>query len=183
MADYRVADGALSIDLSVTNVGDSTLPASLGLHPAFAWPLPGSADKPAHTLAFERDETPPIRSVSGGLLQAARLASPVHDRTLPLRESLFDADALIFDDLASRSVRYAAPGSATIEVSWRNCPYLGVWSKAGGEFLCIEPWHGISTPQGFDGDFMDKPGLMLIKPGERQGIGVAISIDPPSRGS
>ncbi len=177
-AEYRVAGRTLSIDLTVTNVGDSTLPASLGLHPAFTWPLPGSVEKPAHTLAFERDETHPIRAVSGGLLQAARKPSPVAGRTLPMRESLFDADALIFDELASHSVQYAAPGCATVEVSWRNCPYLGIWSKAGGDFLCIEPWHGISTPEGFDGDFVAKPGLMLIEPGDRQGIGITVAIQP-----
>ncbi len=176
--EYRVTGRTLAVELTVTNVGDRTLPASLGLHPAFAWPLPGSGDKSAHALEFERDEAHPIRSVSGGLLQATSTPSPVAGRKLALREGLFDADALIFDELASRSVRYAAPGAATVEVGWRNCPYLGIWGKTGGDFLCIEPWHGVSTPEGFKGDFATKPGLMLIEPGGRQGIGITIAIAP-----
>ncbi len=178
-AEYRVTEAALTIELAVCNVGKGVLPASVGLHPAFAWPLPGSTDKASHTLVFEQAEADPIRSVGDGLLQAASRPSPVVGETLALRESLFDADALIFDRLGSRSVRYAAPGCSTVEVGWRNCPYLGVWSKAGGDFLCIEPWHGISTPQGFDADFAAKPGLMLIAPGKRQVVGVSISVLAP----
>ena len=181
-ADYRVVEGTLTITLAVANVGDIPLPASLGLHPAFAWPLPGSADKAAHTLSFAQPEPSPIRSVSDGLLRAQPSPSPVAGHTLALRESLFAADALIFDELASHSVRYAAPGCATVEVAWRNCPCLGIWSKAGGDFLCIEPWHGISTPAGFEGEFIAKPGIMLIEPGERRGIGVSVSILPASDG-
>ena len=182
-AEYRVADGRLKVELTVGNVGDTNLPASVGLHPAFRWPLPGSADKAAHTLVFDHAEPAPIRSVSGGLLQAAERPSPVVGHILALREDLFDADALIFDRLASQAVRYAAPGSATVEVSWRNCPFLGVWSKAGGDLLCIEPWHGISTPQGFAADFTAKRGLMRIEPGTRQGIGVTVAIHPADGGA
>ena len=38
----------LAMDLAVTNRGDVPLPFSLGFHPAFAWPLPGGAEKDAH---------------------------------------------------------------------------------------------------------------------------------------
>lgn len=179
-AEYRVAGSGLTIELTVCNVGDGILPASVGLHPAFQWPLPGSADKAAHTLAFDHAEANPIRSVSGGLLQTASQPSPVVGQTLALRESLFSADALIFDQLASSSVRYTAPRCATLEVSWRNCPFLGIWSKPGGDFLCIEPWHGISTPLGFDADFAAKPGLMLIEPGARRSIGITVAVLPPT---
>lgn len=177
-AEYRVTGTGLAIELTVCNVGDGTLPASVGLHPAFRWPLPGGADKASHTLAFEQDEASPIRSVGDGLLQAASRPSPVVGRTLALRDSLFDADALIFDRLAGSGVRYTAPGCSTVAVSWRNCPYLGVWSKPNADFLCIEPWHGIATPQGFDGDFAAKPGLMLIEPGARRSVAITVAVSP-----
>jgi galactose mutarotase-like enzyme len=63
----------------------------------------------------------------------------------------------------SRSVRYSAPGAPVLEVSWNGFQQLGLWSK--GAFLCIEPWRGYASPQGFDGEFRDKPGVFLVGPG------------------
>jgi hypothetical protein len=40
--------------------------------------------------------------------------------------------------------------------------------RPGGGWLCIEPWHGMSSPAGFDGEITEKPGIMLIPPGERR---------------
>ena len=42
---------------------------------------------------------------------------------------------------------------------------LGVWTKPGGaRFVCIEPWHGVADPVGFDGDLWEKPGIVAIAP-------------------
>ena len=38
---YRVEDGGLHVDYEVSNPGPDVLPASLGAHPAFRWPLGG----------------------------------------------------------------------------------------------------------------------------------------------
>ena len=62
-------------------------------------------------------------------------------------------------------MRYTAPGAPAIEVAWEGFRQLGLWSRAEGDFLCIEPWHGTASPSDFDGEFLDKPGLMLLPPG------------------
>ncbi|TIU61445.1 MAG: aldose 1-epimerase family protein, partial [Mesorhizobium sp.] len=75
----------------------------------------------------------------------------------------------ILDKPVSNSVRYAAERGPAIEMSWQGFNELGIWSKPGGApFLCIEPWHGIASPVDFDGEFTDKPGVMLIEPGARR---------------
>jgi len=40
--------------------------------------------------------------------------------------------------------------------------------KPGADFLCIEPWSGCASPIGFDGEFSEKPGVLLIPPGEQR---------------
>ena len=41
---YRVEGAALEVEFEITNSGEEMLPASLGGHPAFNWPLlPGSS--------------------------------------------------------------------------------------------------------------------------------------------
>jgi galactose mutarotase-like enzyme len=114
-----------------------------------------------------------VRRLDGGLLRSAAEPSPVQGKTLALAPALFAADAVILDQIASRSVRYTAPGAEVIEVSWEGFEQLGVWTRMMGnaacaDFLCIEPWHGMASPADFAGEFRDKPGLMLIPPGERR---------------
>lgn len=164
---YAIAGDTLSITFRVMNPGGDTLPASMGAHPAFQWPLPGAAGKSGHTLDFDAEETAPIRRVAGGLLMADTFPNPIAGRHLDLDLSLFAQDAIILERPASRSVRYTAPGAPVVEVSWDSgFPSLGIWSRPDADLLCIEPWHGMSSPAGFDGEFRDKPGIMLIPPGE-----------------
>ena len=174
---YEVSAGVLRIAFTVRNSGGRTLPASVGAHPAFRWPLPGGAAKDAHAIDFERLEPAPIRRLLDGLLELERFASPIDGRTLPLNERLFDADAIILDELASRRVRYSAPHSPGIAVGWEGFRELGIWSKAGGDFLCIEPWRGYASPLDFDGPFEQKPGLMLIAPAQEQRLTIAIEVE------
>lgn len=166
--DYALDGDTLTVTHHLTNTGEGELPASLGAHPAFRWPLRDGLAKETHELFFEAEETEAVRRVGGGLLTPEPHPSPVEGCRLPLDEALFAADALIFDRPASRSVRYMAPGGPTLTVAWEGFRELGLWSKPGGDFLCIEPWYGHASPRGFDGDFRHKPGLMRLAPGEER---------------
>ena len=175
--EYVAAGDTVSVIFTVTNTGDEVLPASMGAHPAFNWPLSQGIAKEKHYLQFDAEEPGPIRGVQGGLLLDKTRPTPIHGRMLPLREDLFAADAIILDPVASRSVRFTAPGGPSIEVGWNGFPELGVWSRPGVDLLCIEPWYGMASPVGFDGEFLDKPGIFRLAPGESRAavhrIGVA----------
>ncbi|QPF86572.1 aldose 1-epimerase family protein [Bradyrhizobium genosp. L] len=174
---YSVDGPDLDVAFDIINSGDEMLPASLGGHPAFNWPLHAGVPKDAYALAFAHDEPAPIRRLEGGLMRRQGEPSPVRGRTLALSEALFDADAIILDHVASRSVRFAAADDPAIEMSWSGFRELGIWSKPGGApFLCIEPWHGFASPIEFDGEFADKPGLMHIAPGARQSLNYRIRV-------
>jgi galactose mutarotase-like enzyme len=162
---YTANDADLDVEFEIGNTGDETLPASIGAHPAFHWPLVPELTKEAYSLTFNDHETAPIRRLKEGLMGAQPEPSPINGRKLALREPLFDDDAMILDRLASHSVRYAADRGPSIEMSWDGFCQLGIWSKPGGApFLCIEPWYGFASPAEFDGEFTDKPGLMHIAP-------------------
>jgi galactose mutarotase-like enzyme len=174
---YAVRDADLDITLAVTNTGDEVLPASIGAHPAFNWPLLPGLAKEAYALTFSDHETAPIRRLKGGLVLPTPQPTPIDGKILPLSERLFDADAIILDRLASTSVRFAADRGPSIEMSWDGFRELGIWSKPGGApFLCIEPWHGFASPVDFDGEFTDKPGLMHIPPAETRSLSYRIRI-------
>lgn len=174
---YAVHDDELVITYEVSNTGDEMMPASIGAHPAFAWPLPGAEDKASHTLVFSDAEPAPVRRLDGGLLRVQSEPSPVEGGALALSEDLFADDAIVIDQLASTSLRYMAPGAPTIDFSWQGFHQLGLWSKPGAALLCIEPWLGYASPVDFDGEFSRKPGVIHIATGETrryvQRIGVS----------
>lgn len=174
---YTLERQQLGVSFDVTNTGDETLPASVGAHPAFNWPLLQGLAKTDYRLTFAADEPAPIRRLKDGLVLAAPQPTPIEGKTLALSEGLFDADAVILDRPASTSVRYAAAHGPAIEMSWQGFKELGVWSKPGGApFLCIEPWHGLASPVDFDGEFADKPGVMLIAPGEKRVLSYQVKL-------
>lgn len=180
-ATYAIDDSGLDLTLTIANTGKETLPASLGGHPAFNWPLQPELAKESYALTFAKAESSPIRRLDGGLLRAAAEPGPVKGTVLPLSEALFVDDAVIFDQIESGSVRYAAQQGAStgpwLKMSWRGFRELGVWSKpSGAPFLCIEPWRGYASPAGFDGEFTDKPGLMHIAPDAQEQLSFRIEV-------
>ena len=174
---YAVKANRLEVTFALTNSGDVVLPASIGAHPAFNWPLAAGRPKESYTVAFSSQETAPIRRLKDGLLRAAPEPTPITGNTLALSERLFDDDAVILERPASNAVRYATATGPSIEVSWQGFRELGLWSKLGGAaFLCIEPWRGFASPAEFDGEFADKPGLMHLGPRETNRLMYCIGV-------
>jgi galactose mutarotase-like enzyme len=175
---FAVSGTTLSVTTSVRNKGTENMPASVGYHPAFRWPLPYGRPRQAHFIEFANAEPAPIRRLdSHGLLTPESHPTPVSNRRLMLEDSLFQDDVVIFDQFRSRSVSYGAAEGPRIQVSYPDATYLGIWTKPGGaHFICIEPWRGIADPAGFSGDFTVKPGVFTVAPGEAQSIEMAITL-------
>ena len=162
---FTLDGGALSIEARLFNPADTSLPASFGFHPALRWPLPWGAARADHRIRFEAPEPAPIRRIdSAGLLRPQPEPTPVRGHDLQPDDALFVDDALIFDQLASRRLTYGAPDSPSLHIAFPAMPLLGVWTKPGAGFLCIEPWQGIADPEGFTGQFRDKPGVIEVPP-------------------
>lgn len=163
-------DGAtLRMTVTVANPGDVALPFSFGFHPAFAWPLPGGGAREMHAIAFERPEPGALARVDAyGTLAPEPKASPVREDRFTLDDALFADDALVWTRLASRGLRYGAPGHRQLAITFPDTPMLGIWTKPGASFICIEPWAGHADPQGYDGAFASKPGVMSVPAGEER---------------
>lgn len=181
---FALEGWTLAMEARVFNPNATDLPFSFGFHPAFAWPLPGAngigADKAAHKLVFEADEPQDVRRIGkgDGLLLPEGEATPVMGRELALHEDLFRADAVIWTDLASRKLSYGADGGAWLDVAFPDCPMLGLWQVPGARYVCLEPWAGLADPAGFDGDFRDKPGVVLLPPGETARFRMDVTVRP-----
>jgi galactose mutarotase-like enzyme len=171
-------DGArLAIRATARNTGASPMPASLGFHPALRWPLPDAGERNAHYLEFGQEEPAPIRRLDAqGLLGAAAHPTPIRGRRLALDDALFTDDVLILDHFTSRSLAYGGSTGPRIQVDFPDATHLGLWTKPGAGFLCIEPWRGIADPAGFDGEFDTKPGVFTVAPGASESLTMELTL-------
>ena len=175
---FAITGATLSVTASVRNVGKEALPASIGFHPGFRWPLPYGQARAAHFLQFEADEPSPVRRINTqGLLSPDRHPTPIVGRRLALVDELFNDDVLILDDFRSRWVTYGAQSGPRLEIGFAGAEYLGVWTKPGGApFICIEPWQGVSDPDGFSGDLFGKPGIFRLVPGASHSLRMTVTL-------
>lgn len=170
-------DGAtLHVEAMVGNPGETPLPASFGFHPAFAWPLPYGAPREDHRITFDRGESGDLKLLGADGTIASARPSPLDGRTLHLADALFEEDALIWDPVRSQAAAYGPPAGPRLRIAFPDTPSLGIWTKPGARYVCIEPWHGIADPQGYTGEFRDKPGVFLVPPGEAKRITMSVTL-------
>ncbi len=176
---FALSGQTLVVAATVSNADGDPLPFSFGFHPAFAWPLPDGGAKDAHRIVFERDEPEPIRRLdpARAMLLPDPRPSPVKGNVLLPDASMFEEDALIWKRLNSRALSFEGDGPS-LGIAFPDFPNLGVWQKPGARFLAIEPWHGFNDPQGFAGDFRDKPGIMQLPPGVERTFRMDVTVRP-----
>ncbi|HTW74315.1 MAG TPA: aldose 1-epimerase family protein [Steroidobacteraceae bacterium] len=179
---FEIAGATLLVTAWVGNDGDAPMPASFGFHPAFRWPLPLGAPRAQHAIVFEVEEPAPIRRLNAaGLMTPVHHPTPIRARRLLLDDALFAEDAVILDAVRSRQVSYGADTGPRLTVRFPDTPYLGIWSKPGAPFVCIEPWHGMADPVGFTGDILEKPGIFIVPPAAQREIGMQVILTEETR--
>lgn len=165
-AEFAARGAELRTTVSVTNRGPAAMPATFGFHPAFRWPAPDAGERGEHAIVFAQDEPGPLRRLdAAGLLRTERLPTPIAGRRLALDDAQFVEDAMIFDSPRSRSLSYGGQGGPSLTLSWTGMSHLGIWTKPGAPYLCIEPWHGMSAPADAPSALMDRPDLLHLAPG------------------
>jgi len=174
---YALKGARLDVEARIINGGAAPMPASFGFHPALRWPLPFGEARAEHRILFEQDEPGRLRRIdTDGLLIPDFKPSPIEGRTLTLRDDYFEDDALIFDQVRSRRVLYGADNGPQLAVSFPDFAILGVWTKPGAGFICIEPWAGLPDPEGFEGELVDKPGIFIVPPGATHRLAMSIEL-------
>ncbi|WP_293881650.1 aldose 1-epimerase family protein [Sphingomonas sp.] len=174
---FMLHERTLSMTATVRNTGSVPMLASFGFHPAFAWPLPFGGTKEDHVVRFEHKEPGALKEISrDGLIAAEERATPVVGDTIALKDSLFSRDALVWDTLHSRALRYGVPGQPGLSIAFPDTDRLGLWMKPGARYLCIEPWAGIADPEHYDGEFRAKPGVFEVAPGDERSFRMTVTV-------
>ena len=173
---FAIADATLVMTATIGNSGDTPMPFSFGWHPAFAWPLPYGHPRDDHRIVFETEEPDMLKGLTPEGLIAEDRPTPVDGKILRLADALFERDALIWNPIHSRQLCYGANTGPQLDISFPDTPRLGIWTKPGAHYICIEPWQGIADPVGYQGDFCDKPGVMMLAPAAQHRIEMRVTV-------
>ena len=177
-AEFAVEGAELRTTVTVANRGPAAMPATFGFHPAFRWPLPDAGERGGHAIVFEQDEPGPLRRLDAtGLLGTEPLPTPIKGRRLALDDAQFVDDAMIFDAPRSRSVSYGGQGGPSVTVSWTGMSRLGIWTKPGAPYICIEPWHGMSAQADSPSALVERSDLLHLAPGGSAEFSMTIRLD------
>jgi galactose mutarotase-like enzyme len=174
--EYAIENAPLHVRATVRNQDRQPMPFSFGFHPAFNWPLPFGGSRGDYQIAFDVIEGEPVRRTVDGLLCNDDEATPVSGKILHLNAGLFERGVTIFPHLQSRAVAYGAAGRPRVRVEIPDCPHLGIWTKPGANFVCIEPWQGYAAPSGFNDELKVKPGIMTLDPGDNARFEMRINL-------
>jgi galactose mutarotase-like enzyme len=175
---FAIEGETLTMTATIRNRGAERMPASFGFHPATPWPLPYGQPREDHVLTFDRPEPGPIRRIDAeGLILPDPLPTPVVGRDLLLRDDLFVDDAVVWDRIQSGGLTYGAKAGPRLRFDFQGAPDLGVWTKPGAGYICVEPWWGHADPQGYAGDIRDKPGIFIVEPGAERRCVMSIGLD------
>jgi galactose mutarotase-like enzyme len=164
-AAFEVVGATLRMAVTVVNDDTRAMPVSFGYHPAFAWGRSGEA------IAFDKEEPSAIAVLDSDGLIAGERPSPLDGRTLRLDDALFADDALIWTSVQSERVTFDR-----LDIAFPGAPMLGIWTKPGARFVCVEPWWGLADPAGFDGEIWDKPGILRLEPGETRSFVMQVTL-------
>jgi galactose mutarotase-like enzyme len=164
---YTVIENALRVTYKLINHDKKDIYFSVGGHPAFNVPFSPGEKYEDYYLEFETEEHLVTHSISAeGLFAGETEPVPSPGNKLYLTRHLFDKDALVFKDLKSREVSIKSDKhDKSISVQFPHFNYLGIWAKAGADFVCIEPWLGCADTAGKHVDISQKEDIQKVAPG------------------
>ncbi|MBI1838628.1 MAG: aldose 1-epimerase family protein [Flavobacteriia bacterium] len=163
---YKLVENKLIVKHEVIN-HDQVNPIyfSLGGHPAFKCPFNEDEVYEDYYLEFEQLETLQKWEVcENGLIGTNSFPFLVDEKIIPITHELFRNDALIFKNPKSKLINLKSKKNASfVQVEFTDFPYLGIWSKTNGDFVCIEPWQGISDSLDSTQLISKKEGIVKLK--------------------
>jgi galactose mutarotase-like enzyme len=162
---YELNENELKVNYKVGNKDQKIIPFSIGAHPAFVAPRIINQQMQEYHLVFEQPETLERHFIENGLQTGETKRLLDNEQKLPLHPKFFEQDAIVFKGVKSKwvSLVVQSSGDKLVEMSVEGFPYLGIWQKVGADFICIEPWLGITDHQDFEGEFTEKEGIQLLE--------------------
>ena len=156
---FTLSDTVLKTEYSVENLNDEDMYFSIGAHEGYAC----KEGIEACEVIFNRSESFETCLLDGGILSRNKRKILPDGKVLPLKESYFEIDGLIFEGVNSDSVTlFNRESGRRITVDFDGFENLLIWTIPGAEYVCIEPWSGFPDYSDTDGDFTKKNAIQKL---------------------
>lgn len=166
---HQLFENGFSTAFAVENPGEAPLPFCIGAHTAIRCPLlPGERFEDYELIFDQPEDADSLLLNAQGLIRGGGREPMLRGGRVALDYEVFRRlDTIIFQGLRSRrvSLRHKSTGRG-VSLDFRDFPMAAFWTKPGGPFLCMEPWHGCAAYTGESGRFQDKPHVITLAPGE-----------------
>lgn len=168
---YTLKGKTIQTKYHIENKGTEEMPFQIGGHPGFNCPLMDGEKYDDYKIEFAQNEEcdVPTPVTETGLIDTAnRTPFLKNQKELSLSHDLFAVDAVILDQLKSRSVKLTSKNHTKgVQLDFAEFPYLILWSTANqGPFVAIEPWIGLSTCSDEGDVFEEKRNIQKAAVGE-----------------
>lgn len=142
---YESDGNTLINKCKVVNKGKETMYFGLGFHPAFKCDYSSSR----YYIEFEKEEdTIEILNfiADSGYIGEGNLSLGKHfkDGKMVLNRDTFADDAIVLANMKSNKVTLRSDEEKILTFHFTGFPYLGVWSKEGAPYVCLEPWYNLA---------------------------------------
>lgn len=140
-----------------------------GSHPAFKID-PDDLQKGNYFLEFEQEEDRAhfLYLVDGLVGTEYGKNYLVDNKYIFLNNQTFNNDALIIKGIQDKkiSLKNKRTKKTVLKMDYTGFPYLGIWSKEGAPFICLEPWTSTADRVNSNNVFVQKPDMLVLQPNE-----------------
>ncbi len=168
---FTLEGDKLTCGFRVENRDSEEMLFCLGGHPGFNVPMAAGEAFEDYQLEFEKEEILESNHVNEDEAISASRKDAVLDsgRILPLERSLFNNDAMIFEDIQSKWVNLVSRETGKgIHFAYPGFPILAVWTKGeplDAPYVCLEPWFGMGFRDDEGTALEQKYGVQHLAPG------------------
>jgi galactose mutarotase-like enzyme len=176
---YELLEKRLIMTYEIENKDVFDMLFACGGHTAYACNLNKGTKLSSYVVEFPPSFIPKARVVGdSGLLLASTRQIENNNGRITLSDTLFNEDALIFENIACDWIRLRKKNKAKgIVVHFKGFPHLALWSKPSADYLCIEPWLGLPDSESESVDLKQKPSYKTIEPGAKFSINIETEIE------
>lgn len=177
--DYKLIEDHLTMIYHIKNNDVVDMPFICGGHTAYACPLDEQTKLTDYVIEFpESIDLKATTLGKSGLLSVEIRDIPTNGNCIQLSASLFDQDALIFEDLGIDWVRLRRKDNKKgVVVKFTGYPHLALWAKPGADFVCVEPWLGLPDREEESIDITKKTTYKHLEPGKSFSIAIETVIE------
>ncbi len=176
---FTLIEKRLIMTYVVENRDSVPMHFACGGHTAYACPLSEDIRLSDYVIEFPSQFVLEANTLGvSGLLSHHKRKIESNEAVLPLSDTLFKEDALIFSDIACDWIRLRRRNEKKgIVVRYKGYPHLALWSKPRADYVCIEPWLGLPDMEDESIDIAQKSSYKTLEPDTVFSIAIETEIE------